>query len=358
MKKLLLILGALLVVGTIVQGKEKAVVIPEIMEEVVTIEPHVDYIVVIDEFKPSGYIGIEYKAYGNTEGHGDTIRPLSQPIDQWNRGANRYSRLETIFGIQGTEKFRLEGRVRDYSSLERDDSSKVNVKDGTETRLRVFYDHSDLLTSRIKYKNYISEDELYEYQLRVTPYINEGQIIDMFTIAPKYAYKKYKNGTDYRNTLGIDLYLTGNLPLGFTWANNLYLDYNIYNNDILITNENFLKEKNKEFVATWEFYLYNTVPLYIEDSYSIDLNFEGGYDPYIATQYKGLNLVERTLRKDKESYSLYTSMDISLKYDVTNDLTLKTGVGAEYRNWDIETQSGAKNWRWQPYTYVSMNITF
>lgn len=364
MKKLSLILGALLAVGTVAQAKEQMIVAPPVVEEVEIVEPVapvVEEIVVQDTFRPSGYVGLEYKAYGNTEGHGDKIKPIPLPQDEWHRGANKYSRLQTTFGVQATENFRLEGRVRDYSDLEKNDNSRVNKKTGTETRLREFYKHSDLLTSRVEYKDYTSNDELYAYQLRVTPYRNEGGIVDMFTIAPKYAYKKYKNGTDYRNTVGADIYLTGNLPLGFTWENNIYLDYNMYNKDVLvkgIDNSGRLQKKDKEFVATWEFYLYNTIALYTADSYKVDFNFEGGYDPYVLTQYKGQNLVEGTLRKDKESYSLYTSMDISLTYNVTDYLTIKTGAGAEYRNWDIETRSRAKNWRWQPFAYAAMNVKF
>lgn len=131
------------------------------------------------------------------------------------------------------------------------------------------------MTSRLQYRDYVSNHELYEYQLRITPYKNEGGVIDMFTIAPKYAYKKYKNGTDYRNTVGTDLYLTGNLPLGFTWKNNLYLDYNMYNNDVLIKgvdNNGKLKEKaynkflkklsysiEKDLEKNW--YMYNLLEL-------------------------------------------------------------------------------------------------
>ena len=43
-------------------------------------------------FKPSSYIGIEYRAYGKTEGHGDKIRRNinNTPVvesnqDTWNR---------------------------------------------------------------------------------------------------------------------------------------------------------------------------------------------------------------------------------------------------------------------------------
>ncbi|MGL4627929.1 MAG: major outer membrane protein FomA, partial [Cetobacterium sp.] len=77
MKKLALLLGSLLVVGTAVQAKEVIVAPVEVSKEVIVVaEPVVEEVVVVEltpEFKPSGYLGLEYKAYGETEGHGDKI---------------------------------------------------------------------------------------------------------------------------------------------------------------------------------------------------------------------------------------------------------------------------------------------
>lgn len=365
MNKLTLVLGALLVVGNL-QAKE-VVTVPVAVEqeEIVVVEPEVEDAVLSTEpavFKPTGSVGLEYRAYGNTEGHGDKISQTSTSQDEWNRGANKYSRLQTTFGIQATENFKLEGRIRDYNNLEKkDENSRVNTKEGTETRLRAYYKHSDLLTSRIEFKDYTSNNEYYEYQLRINPYKNEGGFIDNVIIAPKLGYKNYNNSGNYRNTLGTNIYLTGNLPLGFTWENNYYLDYNMYNHDALTTKVNSngtLNTEDKEFTAAMELYLYKTLPIYTASNYTVDFNFEGGYDPYKFTQYKGLNSYEGTNRKDKESYSLYTTVDISLNYQLTPALAIKSGVGAEYRNWDIETQSEASHWRWQPFAYAAMNVNF
>ena len=365
MKKLALILGAL-TVATSLQAKEVLVAPVAVeQEEIVVVEPVVEEVVFAAAepmvFKPTGYVGLEYRGYGNTEGHDDKVSQTAISQDEWNRGANKYSRLQTTFGIQATERFKLEGRVRDYNNLERNDSSRENSKNGTETRLRAYYQHSDLLTSRVEYKDYTSDHEYYEYQLRINPYKNEGGFVDNIIIAPKLGYKNYRDGGRHRNTLGTNIYLTGNLPLGFTWENNYYLDYNMYNHDALITkvnNNGTLNTEDKEFTATMELYLYKTVPLYVASNYTVDFNFEGGYDPYKFTQYKGENMYEGTARKDKESYSLYTAMDVSLKYQLTSALAIKSGVGAEYRNWDIETQSEASHWRWQPFAYASMNVKF
>ncbi|MGL5123487.1 MAG: FomA family porin-like outer membrane protein [Fusobacteriaceae bacterium] len=356
MKRLAMILGSILVVSAVASAKEVVVQPvrieePAMVEEIMVEEPAV----VASLFKPSGYIGLEYRGYGNTEGHNDKISVGAK--DGWNRGANKYSRLETTFGVQVTEKLLLEGRVRDYNNLEKNDSSRINKIIGTDTRLRLYYEHSELLTSKIEFKDDEDNVEKYEYQLQMTPYKNEGGILDMITIAPKYNHQKEEND-NYLNQVGIDLYLTGNLPLGFTWENNLYLDYNIHNEGFETEMKNGkLETEKKEFVATWEFYLYNTVALYSGNNYEIDFNFEGGYDAYEFNQFKRVDTFGNIVSA-KEKYMIYTAMDISLAYNFTEALSMKTGAGAEYRNWDKTEQSAASDWRWQPFAYASMNVKF
>ncbi|MGL5355969.1 MAG: major outer membrane protein FomA, partial [Cetobacterium sp.] len=83
MKKLALLLGSLLVVGTAVQAKEVLVAPVEVSKEIIVIaEPVVEEVVVAPEFRPTGYLGLEYKAYGNTENAGDKI----SSGDKWNNG--------------------------------------------------------------------------------------------------------------------------------------------------------------------------------------------------------------------------------------------------------------------------------
>ncbi|MGL6065330.1 MAG: FomA family porin-like outer membrane protein [Fusobacteriaceae bacterium] len=368
MKRLAMLLGSILVVSAVASAKE-VVAQPVIIEEPVMVEEvMVEEPVVMAAFKPTGYVGLEYRGYGDTEGQNDKISKTgsvkNSTQDEWNRGANKYSRLQTSFGVQATEKFKLEGRVRDYNNLERTDNSRVPNKDskaGTDTRLRAYYDHSEMLTSRVEFRDHSDNKETYEYQLRVTPYRNEGGILDMVTIAPKYKFSDLAK-ENYTNTFGTDLYLTGNLPLGFTWENNLYLNYNMYNDEFATEMKNGkLETEKKEFEAIWELYLYKTLNIYTGDTYKVDFNFEGGYDAYTMNQYKrvAIDPINMTVATTgKEAYSLYTTMDVSLTYSLTEALSMKTGAGAEYRNWNRTAQSGASNWRWQPLAYASMNVKF
>lgn len=362
MKKLALFLGSLLVVGTAVQAKEVVVAPVEVSKETIVVAEPVVEEVVAPVFKPTGYVGVEYRAYGDTEGHGDDIRNTATNApddnqDQWNRGSNKYSRLETTFGVQATENFSLEGRIRDYNNLESNGSRKDNAESGTETRLRAYYKHNDWFTSRVQYRDEEDDSQNLEYQARFTTYKNEGGLLSSLILAPKvYHSFPEDGGSNYMNTIGMDIEYAGNLPLGFTWDGTIYLDQNFYGQDFH-TNADLTDNKDKDFTATWEIYLRRNFVLYTTDAYAIDFNFEGGYDPYVFGQYD--KYTEKNGPKSaKTTYSLYTLLTLDAEYKVTENFAINAGVGAEYRNWDNKDQSSASHWRWQPLAYVGMKTTF
>ena len=368
MKKLALFLGSLLVVGTAVQAKEVVVAPVEVSKEIIVVAEPVVEEVVAPVFKPTGYVGVQYRAYGETEGHGDKIvrdangeNASDDNQDTWNRGANNYSRLETTFGVQATENFKLEGRIRDYNNLESNGDSHKNSKNGTETRLRAYYQHNDWFTSRVQYRDEEDDSQNLEYQARFTVYKNEGALLSKLLLAPKvYHSFPEDGGSDYMNTIGMDIEYAGNLPLGFTWDGTIYLNQNFYGQDFH-TNADLTDNKDKDFVAEWEIYLYRTFALYSTDNYAIDFNFEGGYDPYKFGQYDKYTKNETTgkvSKSAKTTYSLYTLLTLDAEYKVTENFAVNAGVGAEYRNWDITAQDAASHWRWQPLAYVGMKATF
>ncbi|MGL5935548.1 MAG: FomA family porin-like outer membrane protein [Cetobacterium sp.] len=366
MKKLALLLGSLLLVGATASAKEAVVAPVEVSKEVVVVADVVEEVVVEEAFRPSGYIGLEYRAYGETEGHGDKIVRNAQGNlsdtnqDSWNRGANNRARLQTTFGVQMTENSKLEGRIRDYTNLDSKDDSVTGLGKayGTETRLRYSYKHNDVLTSRLQYRDEENDSQNFEYMLRYTAYQNKGGLLSKVVLAPSlYHSMAADNGGDYLNTVGLDIEYAGNLPLGFTWDGTLYLDQNFYNKSDKIQ-KGADSTTDKEFVVTWELYLYRTVALYSTENYNLDFNFEGGYDPYIFSQYARYSKETGLKTADKNTYSLYTSMNVSVNYQLTPALSVNGGVGAEYRNWDNENQSSANNWRWQPYAFAGMKVNF
>lgn len=391
-------LGALFVVAT-AQAKE-IVVAPVAVEEVVTEQPVVEEIVaepvaevvtVPKTFKPSGWMNLEYRAYGKTEGEGDSVNSHTGESDSWNPGWNNYSRLETTFGVHMTENFSLEGRIRDYNNIEGNSgvvkgndgrySGKRNASgtDRTETRLRFYYRHTDYFTSRFEYKNLLSDAQLLEYRAQFTVFHDENGLLSNLVLAPKVNGLIPKdNGGDYDTGLGMDIEYAGNLPLGFTWDGTIYLEQRFYGNDIQTdaigkytnkgqTYATGLKgKKDKEFVASWELYLYNTLNIYKTDRTLLDLYFEGGYDPYMLGQYDRytkddydqLQGAYKISEDHSKSYSLYAQFALQGQYKITESFALNGGIGAEYRNWGDIDQATAKNWRWQPFAYVGMKTTF
>ncbi|MGL5592429.1 MAG: FomA family porin-like outer membrane protein, partial [Clostridium sp.] len=373
MKKLALLLGSLLLVGATASAKEAVVAPVEVSKEVVVVADVVEEVVVEEAFRPSGYIGLEYRAYGETEGHGDEIVRNAQGNlsdtnqDTWNRGANNRARLQTTFGVQMTENSRLEGRVRDYTNLDSKDDSVTGVGKayGTETRLRYSYKHNDVLTSRLQYRDEENDSQNFEYMLRYTAYQNKGGLLSKVVLAPSlYHSMAADNGGNYLNTIGLDIEYAGNLPFGFTWDGTLYLDQNFYNQEFKTS---ATSTKKRSFDVTWEIYLYRTFGLYAGEKTNVDFNFVGGYDPYIFRQYErytpakaatSTTLAVPALITEKNTYSLYTALDVSVNYQLTPAVSLNGGVGAEYRNWDNENQSTANNWRWQPYAFAGMKVNF
>lgn len=361
MKKLALLLGSLLLVGATTSAKEVVVAPVEVSKEVIIVADVVEE-VVEEAFRPSGYIGLEYRAYGKTEGHDDNFRRDSEGNnapddnqDTWNRGANNYSRLQTTFGVQMTENAKLEGRIRDYNNLDRNDDSNATTKSGTETRLRYYYKHNDLFTSRLQYRDEEDNSQNFEYMLRYNAYENKGGLLSKVVLAPHLYHSMPKdNGGNYLNTIGFDIEYAGNLPLGFTWDGTIYLNQNFYNHDFYTS---ATTTEKRSFDVEWEIYLYRTFALYSTENYNLDFNFEGGYDPYTFRQHERYS-PKTGATTEKNTYSLYTAMDISINYQLTPAVSLNGGVGAEYRNWDNENQSSANNWRWQPYAFAGMKVNF
>lgn len=362
MKKLALLLGSLLVVGATASAKEAVVAPVEVSKEVVVVAEPVAEVVVIEEaFRPSGYAGLEYKVYGETEGHNDNIvkdstGAASDHQDSWNREANNYARLQTVFGVQMTEKSRLDVRVRDFNNVDRNDSAdNATKKAGTQTRIRLKYQHTDTFASQLQYRDETSNAQNFEYRAILSAYANKGALVSKVSVEPYlYHAQPANNGGDYKNMVGAQIGVLGDLFAGFNYEFNTYLEQWFYNHDVQ-TGENSFKDK--EAMAYFEFYLYNTVGLYANDNTSLDLNLDAGFDPYSFSQYGRFDKDTKKV-SDKNTYEARVLLDVTATHQLTPSLSLKAGVGAEYRNWDNTAQSSASDWRWQPLAFAGMNVKF
>ena len=352
MKRLALLLGSLLVVSAAASAKE-VVPAPVVVEEAPVQIVEKEVIVYRDKeegFRPNGYVDLQYRWYGDTEG---------QNYDEWN-GNNNYSRTQLMTKINMTENQSLEARTRLYNELDKEDdrSTKLN----NEVRLRYFYDHGNLgdskvnLTSRVHYNDNGKSQEL-EYQARFNfaDYMFNNDFVKTtdFTLAPKYMYSwSDDNSSDYENVVGADLYTMHELPLGFSFEFNIYTAQHFFGQDQYFDAGRVREDEN--FTVDVEAYIYNTTNLYSEGKVSVDFNFEGGYDAYNWSKEKQFGMSGT----DDAAYSLYALPSVQLNYQATEFVTLYAAAGAEYRDWAVDNQKSATNWRWQPTVWAGFNVAF
>ena len=265
-----------------------------------------------------------------------------------------------------TEKQALEFRIRDWNDL---DQENVRQKSETQTRLRYFYDHGNLgdskvnYTSRIHYLHQEGSQELeYSARFNFAEYMFNNDFVKTtnFELVPFYKYAwDADNSSNYTNTVGARLKSNYDLPWGFSAEFNLYADQNFYGNGAEKTVKDGDKagKEDKEFVGTMEAYLYHTLPLYSNDKVSVTFNNEVGYDPYVWSQHKAYNK-DTKKESNNTTYSAYYLSTVGVNYQATPNVTLYAHVGGEYRNWTIESDNSASNWRWQPTAWAGFKTTF
>ena len=360
MRKLALLLGSLLVVAS--ASAKEVVPAPVVVEEAPVQVIEKEVIVYRDKevgFRPNGYVDLQYRYYGDTEGKNK---------GSWNGGANNYSRTQLQGKINMTEKQALEYRVRNYNDLNSSSAKESGVStrnSGADVRLRYFYNHGNLgdskvnLTSRVHYRDRddLSGAQEVEYQARFNfaEYMFNNDFIKTtnFVVAPKYKYVwEASNDDNYDNRLGFDIASFHELPYGFSFELNFYVDQHFYGKDQEFDGGRKFKDKN--FTVDMEAYLYNTTNLYTNGNVGIDFNFEGGYDAYNWSQEKKFG----TDKDENAKYSLYALPTIQVNYQATPNVVVYAAAGAEYRNWDITGNGEASHWRWQPTVFAGFKTTF
>lgn len=375
MKKSMLLVGAFLTVAAMAQAKE-VVPAPVVVEEAPVQIVEKEVIVYRDKeegFRPNGYVDLQYRYYGDTEG--------DEKASGWNPN-NNYSRIQLQGNINMTENQSLEYRIRSYNSLDEESEVAGSKSNGTETRLRYFYDHGYLgdskvdLTSRLHYQNDAADDyQNVEYQARFdfADYMFNNNFVktDYFVLAPKYGYAwGDDNSSDYDNRLGVDLYTWHTLPWNFSVEFNLYTTQHFYGQDHYF--DGMRDKDDKEFTVDMEFYIYNTTNLYTNGRFSVDFGFEGGYDDYNWSNKEQwgtkINASGRVIKDengeeilagtDDTNYELYALPYLQVNYAVSENMTVYAAAGAEYRDWAVNNGKSASNWRWQPTAWAGFKATF
>ena len=380
MRKLALLLGSLLVVAS--ASAKEVVPAPVVVEEAPVQVIEKEVIVYRDKeegFRPNGFVDLQYRYYGKTEGQGDA---KEEREDGWNEGANNYTRLQLSGAINMTEKQKLEYRIRNWNDVDSSNKYSSAKKEGTETRLRYYYNHGNLgdskvnFTSRVQYrdKNSGAQDVEYMAMFNFAEYMfnNDFAKTTDFTVAPRYAYVWGDNNDSYDNQLGLDLYSWTDLPWGFAFEFNVYTTQHFYGQDKFYDGTNKMEDKN--FTVDVEAYIRNTTNLYTNGKVSVDFNFEGGYDQFNWSQEKTFGTPHCLGGKyDSEyhaaggkdgvgtknaAYELYALPTIQVNYQATPSVKVYAAAGAEYRNWAVASEASATNWRWQPTVFAGFKTTF
>lgn len=365
MRKLALLLGSLVVVAS--ASAKEVVPAPVVVEEapVQIVEKEVIVYKEKEEgFRPNGYVDLQYKWHGRTE------KNNGESEKDWN-SFNNYSRTQLQGKVQMTENQALDFRVRDYNELDKETELQHGAERNTAVRLRYYYDHGTLgdskiaATSMIRYEKNGSQTLEYKYTVQLADYLFNNDFVKTtdFSVGPRYIYNwDSTNDNAYTHTLGLYANLVNEHPWGFSTQIELDgLHYNMYG-DAVYGNVHYRpvdgkadNYKDNDVSATVNVYLYHNANLYTNGKYSVDWAFEGGYDSY---EWHSIDCFANENSYEDAKYSAYAMPSVTLSYQATEFVSLYATAGAEYRNWMIENESKASNWRWQPFGVVGFKTTF
>lgn len=361
MKRLALLLGSLLVVSSVAAAKE---VMPAPTPEPEKVIEYVEKPVIVyrdrevaPAWRPNGSVSLTYRWYGETENKNvgeDTGK-------NWANSVANAGRLQTLTNINFTEKQSLDIRTRNYHTLKSTDRKQSTVSSDS-LRLRHFYNFGTLGSSKVKAKSKLVYNQVKGDEGRKTleasvffdfaDYIpsNEYFKVTSFGLRPKYVHSWVGHNSDgTKDKVGLDFESTYKLPAGFSAELNLYSDYTRNKKEFEVAGGG---KKRGQFNGAMEAYLYYSLPLYKNDKFSLTFDAEGGYDSYDFHQYKAKNSTNR------RSYSVYLQPTVTASYKATENVKLSLTAGAEYRNFKVQDESEAKNWRWQPTAWATMKVSF
>ncbi|MBR8722507.1 hypothetical protein IX325_000815 [Fusobacterium necrophorum subsp. funduliforme] len=390
MKKLALVLGSLLVIGSAASAKE---VMPAPMPEpeVKIVEKPVEVIVYRDrvveapaKWKPNGYVSVKTKTVGEIEGTG------AKDTDRTWKGTDPKTRLEVKASANITENQNVEFRLRDWYGLTHRNHGASGVD---EYYLQHTYNFGKLGSSKVD----MALESRFQRNEGVTVYSDDEEslkISDNKFIRERLAFNfaDYLFQNDYVKTTNAVLAPEIKYAWG-TWkyedkvagttetlSNHfenygLYADYqadiiggftfeaefeDLYSHTVYNVRDGKDVKGNTGAV---EFTLGRPTALYEAGKHKVVFNPELVYATSWAWNKKtvedGLEGIERSNGK-KERWGNYTAKfepQLSYSYKATDYINLMAKLGAEYVNRNEERHS-ASHWRWQPYAELGMRVNF
>ena len=374
MKKLALVLGSLLVVGSVASAKE---VMPAPMPAPEKVVEYVEKPVIVyrdrevtPAWRPNGSVEVELRNWGEVEGH--------KAEDEYWDGEDYWTQLRTTTKINFTEKQSLKIHTRNNYGLKRANNELAEAErlelthtykfgnlgsSKIDTRLETKFRHSGS-------KKFVEVKPVFDFSEYF--FKNDYVKATALELAPfyRYVWGADKEASDkYENIYGLYANAEFDLPWGMTFQaefdDGIFAYRRINRTDRNIGQDLTAKYGNVELTLIKEFQLYKSA------KNDLRLHLEGVYETsYSWSKKDTLSLGYGTIRGNGKGERLgeYTAkFDPAIVYNfkATDYVTLFTRVGAEYKNRSQAADShstsnrhGAKHWRWQPYARVGFKATF
>ncbi|CAM2393597.1 MULTISPECIES: major outer membrane protein FomA [Fusobacterium] len=374
MKKLALVLGSLLVVGSVASAKE---VMPAPMPAPEKVVEYVEKPVIVyrdrevtPAWRPNGSVEVELRNWGEVEGH--------KAEDEYWDGEDYWTQLRTTTKINFTEKQSLKIHTRNNYGLKRANNELAEAErlelthtykfgnlgsSKIDTRLETKFRHSGS-------KKFVEVKPVFDFSEYF--FKNDYVKATALELAPfyRYVWGADKEASDkYENIYGLYANAEFDLPWGMTFQaefdDGIFAYRRINRTDRNIGQDLTAKYGNVELTLIKEFQLYKSA------KNDLRLHLEGVYETsYSWSKKDTLSLGYGTIRGNGKGERLgeYTAkFDPAIVYNfkATDYVTLFTRVGAEYKNrsqaadsYSTSNRHGAKHWRWQPYARVGFKATF
>ena len=375
MKKLALVLGSLLVVGSVASAKEVMPAPTPAPEKVVEYveKPVIVYRdrEVTPAWRPNGSVEVELRNWGEVEGH--------KAEDEYWDGEDYWTQLRTTTKINFTEKQSLKIHTRNKYGLKRANNELAEAErlelthtykfgnlgsSKIDTRLETKFRHSGS-------KKFVEVKPVFDFSEYF--FKNDYVKATALELAPfyRYVWGADKEASDkYENIYGLYANAEFDLPWGMTFQaefdDGIFAYRRINRTDRNIGQDLTAKYGNVELTLIKEFQLYKSA------KNDLRLHLEGVYETSYSWSKKDVASVEGfgTVRGNGKrerlgGYKAKFDPAIVYNFKATDYVTLFTRVGAEYKNrsqaadsYSTSNRHGAKHWRWQPYARVGFKATF
>ncbi|WP_261787900.1 major outer membrane protein FomA [Fusobacterium necrophorum] len=375
MKKLALVLGSLLVIGSAASAKE---VMPAPMPEpeVKIVEKPVEVIVYRDrvveapaKWKPNGYVSVMTKTMGRIENTGEKhndqiVESESVPVDErtW-RGSDPKTRLEVKASANITENQNVEFRLRDWKGLTHRNNKNDKVD---EYYLQHTYKFGKLgdskvdfaVESRFQVKNANDKfiRERFNFDFAEYLFSNDYVKTTAAVLAPEFKYA-WTHSDNHTETYGLYADYQADIIGGVTFEAE-FKDLFAHSRENVANGKDL--KGNKGAV---EFTLNRPTTLYAAGKHKVVFEPKLVYATSWAYDKKtienGIAGIERENGK-KEKWRDYTAKFepiLKYSYQATEYVKLMANAGAEYVNRN-EDRHSASHWRWQPYAELGMRVNF